>query len=77
MPQTQTDGPRQGYLTINEFAKLVGVHPQTIRSWDKSGILAPHHRTPGGQRRYSQDQVKQILDSQIEPAPAEKGDGNG
>lgn len=63
--QTQTDSPRQGYLSVNEFAQLLGVHPQTVRAWDKNGTFPAHHRTPGGQRRYTREQAERILSGQV------------
>lgn len=49
------------YFTINKFSKIVGVTPQTLRNWDKSGKLKPHHTTESGYRYYSEEQLKQIL----------------
>lgn len=49
------------FLTVKEFADAIGVHPQTVRTWDKDGTLRPHHRTPGGQRMYSEEQVRAYL----------------
>ena len=37
-----------------EAAKLLGVHPSTLRRWDKKGILTPSYRTPTGERRYTE-----------------------
>ena len=48
------------YFTINKFAKMVGVTPQTLRNWDKSGKLTPHHTAENGYRYYSDEQLKQI-----------------
>lgn len=45
------------YLTTPEFAEAIGVAVITLKRWDKSGILYPHHKTPGGRRYYSQQQV--------------------
>ena len=39
---------------IAEAAKLLGVHPSTLRRWDKKGILTPSYRTPTGERRYTE-----------------------
>ena len=39
---------------IAEAAKLLGVHPSTLRRWDKTGILRPSIRTPTGERRYTE-----------------------
>jgi len=51
------------FLTVEEFAKRIGVHPQTVRLWDKTGALPPHHKTPSGRRLYSEDQVKEYFES--------------
>ena len=37
-----------------EAAKLLGIHPSTLRRWDKKGILTPSYRTPTGERRYTE-----------------------
>ena len=55
------------YFTINKFAKIVGVTPQTLRNWDKSGKLKPHHTAENGYRYYSEEQLNQVL--QIKPKP--------
>ena len=49
------------FLSVEEFAMAIGVHPQTVRQWDKDGTLKPNHRTPGGQRRYTEGQVQEYL----------------
>ena len=51
------------FLTVEEFAKRIGVHPQTVRTWDKSGVLTPHHKTPSGRRLYSEEQVAKYFDN--------------
>ena len=37
---------------ISVAAELVGVHPQTLRIYERRGLVAPA-RTTGGSRRYS------------------------
>ena len=37
---------------ISVFAEIAGVHPQTLRNYEKSGLLKPG-RTSGGSRRFS------------------------
>ncbi len=49
------------YLTTVQFAKKLGVHPQTIRRWDKSGFLKPDHVLKGGHRYYTEEQVDIVL----------------
>src|SRR3989344_92774 len=43
-------------FSIQEVANLLGVSAKTLRRWEEKGILAPH-RTPGNQRRYTQEQI--------------------
>src|ERR1700680_2742513 len=37
---------------ISVFAQLAGVHPQTLRNYERSGLLNPQ-RARGGSRRFS------------------------
>ena len=37
-----------------EAARMLGVHPSTLRRWDKKGILTPSIRTLTGERRYTE-----------------------
>ena len=48
------------YYTINQFSKILGVTPQTLRKWDRSGKLLPHHTSGNGYRYYSSEQLNQI-----------------
>lgn len=49
------------YYSINKFSKILGVSAQTLRNWDKSNRLKPHHTTLNGYRYYSQEQLNSIL----------------
>ena len=49
---------------IAEAAKLLGVHPSTLRRWDEKGILPPSIRTLTGERRYTDDDLKAITDKE-------------
>ena len=48
------------FLTINQAANHLGVSPQTLRRWEKSGKLVPSIRTRGNQRRYDPRQFFQV-----------------
>ena len=41
---------------ISVFAELAGVHPQTLRNYEKNGLLRPR-RTSGGSRRFSDEDL--------------------
>lgn len=47
--------------SIHEFSKLINRTPQTLRNWDKSGKLKPHHVGGNGYRYYSQKQLNEVL----------------
>lgn len=49
------------FYSVSQFAKAIGVHPQTIRRWDNEGLLKPQTRSIGGQRRYTQKQVEEYF----------------
>ena len=41
-----------------EAARLLGIHPSTLRRWDEKGILHPSIRTLTGERRYTEADIK-------------------
>jgi MerR family transcriptional regulator/heat shock protein HspR len=44
---------------ISVAAELAGVHPQTLRIYERKGLVDPA-RTAGGSRRYSEDDITQL-----------------
>jgi MerR family transcriptional regulator/heat shock protein HspR len=44
---------------ISVAAELAGVHPQTLRIYERKGLVDPA-RTGGGSRRYSDDDIAQL-----------------
>jgi MerR family transcriptional regulator/heat shock protein HspR len=51
-------------FVISVAAELAGVHPQTLRIYERKGLVDPG-RTTGGSRRYSEvdiDRVRRIQD---------------
>jgi MerR family transcriptional regulator, heat shock protein HspR len=53
--------PGQGVYTISVAAELAGLHPQTLRIWEREGLLEPA-RSAGGTRRYSQNDITRLLE---------------
>lgn len=49
---TSAPGPEVPVYVISVAAELTGLHPQTLRSYDRLGLVSPG-RTGGGGRRYS------------------------
>jgi MerR family transcriptional regulator, heat shock protein HspR len=48
---------------ISVAAELAGVHPQTLRIYERKGLVRPK-RTSGNSRRYSQADVDRLLEIQ-------------
>jgi MerR family transcriptional regulator/heat shock protein HspR len=50
------DANRRAVYVISVAAELAGVHPQTLRIYERKGLLEPQ-RTVGGSRRYSEQDL--------------------
>lgn len=46
-------------FVISVAAELAGMHPQTLRIYERKGLIDPS-RTPGGTRRYSQEDIERL-----------------
>ncbi len=60
--ETEEPGPAPGrgkYYMISVVAKSYGVHPQTLRLYEREGLLKPS-RTEGNTRLYSEDDLRQL-----------------
>jgi excisionase family DNA binding protein len=44
------------WLSLSAAAKVLGVHPSTVRLWSDKGVL-PTHKTQGGHRRYKHNEI--------------------
>lgn len=69
--QTHTRGNRQPLgevrreevYVISVAAELTGLHAQTLRTYDRMGLVTPE-RTRGGGRRYSPDDIEMLREIQ-------------
>lgn len=52
-PMTPPPDPTRAVYVISVAAELAGVHAQTLRIYERKGLVEPA-RTPGGSRRYSE-----------------------
>ena len=52
--------PNRAVYVISVAAELAGVHAQTLRIYERKGLVEPA-RTPGGSRRYSDIDVALLL----------------
>jgi MerR family transcriptional regulator/heat shock protein HspR len=53
---------RRAYV-ISVAAELAGMHPQTLRQYDREGLVTPT-RTPGGARRYTDEDIARLREVQ-------------
>jgi DNA-binding transcriptional MerR regulator len=51
--------PGRGLFSISVAAELSGLHPQTLRIYEREGLVDPA-RSPGGTRRYSTDDIGRL-----------------
>jgi MerR family transcriptional regulator/heat shock protein HspR len=51
--------PQQGVYIISVAARLAEVHPQTLRMYERRGLLLPE-RTPKNRRRYSDSDIRRL-----------------
>src|SRR5918996_2244058 len=50
---------RSAVYVISVAAELAGVHPQTLRVYERKGLLSPE-RTSGNTRRYSAEDIAKL-----------------
>ena len=50
-------GPEAAVYVISVAAELSGLHPQTLRTYERVGLITPG-RTSGGGRRYSHRDIE-------------------
>ena len=58
------------YFVISVAAELTGMHAQTLRTYDRMGLVSPV-RTSGGGRRYSERDIKRLR--QVQQLSQEEG----
>ena len=53
--------PALGVYSISVAAELAGLHPQTLRIYEREGLVEPS-RSTGGTRRYSHNDITRLLE---------------
>jgi MerR family transcriptional regulator/heat shock protein HspR len=61
MRRTSAVGPSamNDFFLISVAARMLGMHPQTLRKYDRMGLIQPS-RTIGSMRVYSQDEIERL-----------------
>lgn len=62
-------------MTMKDAARLIGVHPQTVRTWERSGVIAPTRRRRGI-RVFTEDDIRRIKATVFECGPTACEDGD-
>ena len=71
MPTSLPARPTDATLSVTKAARLLGVHPNTIRAWSDAGRLRYYRINPRGDRRYRLGDLQRFL------AAAETGAAEG
>jgi MerR family transcriptional regulator/heat shock protein HspR len=50
---------RRGTYSISAVAEMFGVHQQTLRAYERQGLITPE-RTAGNTRRYTQENIEEL-----------------
>jgi MerR family transcriptional regulator/heat shock protein HspR len=58
-PPFAAPGPDAAVFVISLAAELTGLHPQTLRTYERLGLITPG-RTVGGGRRYSARDIERL-----------------
>lgn len=50
------------YLTISQASELLQVHANTLRNWDKQGVLKANRIGVRGVRRYKREELIKFME---------------
>ncbi len=57
-PQTQEASART--FPIGVLVRRFNISAESLRNWERAGLIPRAHRTPGGHRRYNRDHVDAV-----------------
>ena len=52
---------KDGMLTVTEVARMLHVHPNTLRRWSNNGRIKTYRITPRGDRRFRREEIAHFL----------------
>jgi DNA-binding transcriptional MerR regulator len=61
MNKSNINNMKDKFYTISDTANILGVHPNTLRNWEKKNILVPSRKKGSNYRLYSQEQLNSFL----------------
>lgn len=47
-------------FSIGVLTRRFNVSAESLRNWERAGLIPPAHRTPGGHRRYGQAHIDAV-----------------
>ena len=62
---------KEFFFRRGDLCKIIGLTPRQVQYWEKTGLLGPAYRTPGGHGRYSFEDLiayktaKRLLDAGV------------
>jgi diguanylate cyclase (GGDEF)-like protein/excisionase family DNA binding protein len=62
MPTVLIERPPDATLSVTKAARMLGVHPNTVRAWSDQGRLRYYRINPRGDRRYRLGDLERFLD---------------
>lgn len=62
-----TDQTVPQLLTLSQASKLLSVHPNTLRQWDKKGILQSVRFGQRKDRRYKKEDILKLMHGKDKP----------
>ena len=71
---------RETYVKVREAAKILGVAPNTVRSWGATGKIPEYRHPANGYRMYKRTDLERLIQklegslSRIEATPPKKRD---
>lgn len=56
-----TEGQLTALLTVRDVARILHIHPNTLRRWSDKGLIKAYRITGRGDRRFSQKEVERFI----------------
>src|ERR671910_3316073 len=69
-PVSRTPRPGDATLSVTKAARVLGVHPNTVRAWSEAGRLRYYRINERGDRRYRLGDLHRFLSAAESPGPA-------
>ncbi len=63
---------REGYLRVKEAAELLGVAPNTVRSWGEAGKIPEYRHPVNKYRLYKRTELERLL-KKVEGSGSRRG----